>query len=996
MNLNPIEHRHMKSLDGIAHRTDAASSKNVQRPVRTLPRFLSFLLLILGGVEPLWAANIAPEGTGILGVNDAIDADSGTPRVNGGVLANINDANPTTRVDNWFGGDTQIYAFVGVTWPITRYDQIQTLALTLATFSDGGWFGVGGFSPEPGEPLLSFDLFEPTIQVTTDGGVTWTAAPHTSDYVTVLDGHMIGGGANPNPTSATAVFTLNTPATQVNGIRIIGENGGLAGADENGFLGVFELEIEAQPAADTDGDGMPDAWEQLHGLVVGTNDADADPDQDGLTNLDEFEAGTHPNQADTDGDGLTDGAELATHLTNPLEADTDGDGLSDGDEVNTHETNPTLPDTDGDGLSDGDEVNTHLTNPLSRDTDADTFSDGLEVAQGTDPLNPASYPSNAALTGTGIMGINDAIDGDAGTPRLHAGLGAYINDGDPGTRVDNWFGEGATDLGQSISFVGVTWPAPLPNYAKSLTLTLATFSDGGWFGVAGAAPGGGGALPVSDLIEPTVQVSTDGGITWTTVAHTSDYLAALTGHGIGGGANPNPTSVSAVFTLTEPATGITGIRIIGENGGNAGPDPNGFIGVFELEVTAGLVNDVDGDGMDDTWESSHGLNVGVNDAADDPDDDGLSNIQEFAANTDPQVADTDGDGLSDGTEVSVYGTNPLLADTDGDGLDDGQELNVTGTDPLNADSDGDGLNDGDEVNVHLSDPNKVDTDDDGFDDATEVAAGTDPNSAASVPGNVALIGTAIIGTKASIDSGTEVPWANAGVPANINDGNPLTRVDTWNGGEVGTVSYVGMLWIESLTRPVLSLDLSLAIFFDGGWFGVNGVGPGTGGTLAAATHLTEPTVQVSTNGGGTWTTVSHTSDYLALDGHPLPTVDFGPPTTATATFTLDEPATGINGIRIIGSEGGTASGGFIGVFELAVQTQASTDPQSTTLLNLALGGAQFQFEFDSQTGTTHNVWSKSVLTDDWQLHSTVVGDGTRKTVTDTLAGAQRFYRVSSE
>jgi hypothetical protein len=142
-----------------------------------------------------------------------------------------------------------------------------------------------------------------------------------------------------------------------------------------------------------------------------------------------------PNLADTDGDGLIDGLEVGTHMTDPLVADTDGDGLSDGAEVNTHGTNPTLPDTDGDGLSDGAEVNTHHTNPLLRDTDADTFGDGLEVAQGTDPLNPASYPSNAALTGTGILGVNDAVDNDAGTPRFHVGLGAHINDADLTTRA---------------------------------------------------------------------------------------------------------------------------------------------------------------------------------------------------------------------------------------------------------------------------------------------------------------------------------------------------------------------------------------------------------------------------------------------------------------------------------------------------------------------------------------------------------------------------------
>ena len=49
---------------------------------------------------------------------------------------------------------------------------------------------------------------------------------------------------------------------------------------------------------DTDGDGLPTAWETFFGLdptsAAGINGANGDPDGDGRTNLQEYQAGTHP------------------------------------------------------------------------------------------------------------------------------------------------------------------------------------------------------------------------------------------------------------------------------------------------------------------------------------------------------------------------------------------------------------------------------------------------------------------------------------------------------------------------------------------------------------------------------------------------------------------------------------------------------------------------------------------------------------------------------
>lgn len=144
-------------------------------------------------------------------------------------------------------------------------------------------------------------------------------------------------------------------------------------------------------------------------------------------------------------------------------------------------------------------------------------------------------------------------------------------------------------------------------------------------------------------------------------------------------------------------------------------------------VRSVAVGDFDGNGVDDALAGSMDNNVYALTLAIDSDADGLNNIKEAEEGTDPNIVDTDRDGLSDKDEVITLGTDPTTADTDGDGLSDGGEINTYQTDPLISDSDTDGLPDGQEINIYNSNPLEVDTDGDGLPDGAEVEIyGTNP------------------------------------------------------------------------------------------------------------------------------------------------------------------------------------------------------------------------------------------------------------------------------
>lgn len=231
--------------------------------------------------------------------------------------------------------------------------------------------------------------------------------------------------------------------------------------------------------------------------------------------------------------------------------------------------------------------------------------------------------------------------------------------------------------------------------------------------------------------------------------------------------------------------------------------------------------DTDNDWLPDAWEWYLAGNLATMGRGSvrgwtDTDGDGLNDLEEYlesAVDSNPMLADTDGDGVPDGMEVFLHGTNPRLLDTDGDGVPDGVELSI-GSSPLLRDTDGDGVPDGLEW-MRGSSLLKHDTDGDGYPDILEIAAGTNPNNSGSVPGCHQLIEIAgVRRTVSSIEARMRLArgitrltehievWIETAPslsgPWTALAGTPAARAPTTNPNEESTVSASG----DDTTAPV--------------------------------------------------------------------------------------------------------------------------------------------------------------------------------------------------
>lgn len=458
-----------------------------------------------------------------------------------------------------------------------------------------------------------------------------------------------------------------------------------------------KLEADTAALADADADGLPNWWESDHHLSdSNAADASGDADLDGLTASQEYNGGilsSDPNRSDTDGDQLPDNSERAAG-TNPKLADTDADGLSDAEELaGTPVSSPLLSDSDGDGAPDAWErrvgsnpsspsstpavfrgaIGLNFVSAASPNGSLAWFDPAGQVPQmrwnNTVPMNSWNRTSgNSGDVASPAAGVLTRSDGAAlsGTTYSWTGIEPYTsgNNGSPDQRMLSGLLRASTETPLTLTLTGI----PFSNYHVIAY-------------VGGSYDGQRGRLRLDN--DPL----TDRGFTTFSTAPQSKLVPAIPTAAISA-----PVGNTIRYENRTGGTLVVGVTMLEGYGG---------VGLHGIQIIDAAL-DADASGLPDWFEMQYALQPATPSLAGaDPDGDGLTHLQEAQRGSNPHLADTDGDGLTDGAESAA---NALNADSDGDGVSD--SIEVAGPIPTN--------------------PNAADTDNDGISDSRELALGLDP------------------------------------------------------------------------------------------------------------------------------------------------------------------------------------------------------------------------------------------------------------------------------
>lgn len=312
--------------------------------------------------------------------------------------------------------------------------QIEAYSMTL-TFTAGNQGGEAGYSNFRSEAELgkvvrnSFKLKQGDVTLYTQEQEWRDSNSYSSEYRYTDSSTTITNTQFANYISS---YLVNGQTYQIE--LCLDSKSKVSESNETNNCSTATVVFSPNPNGDNDGDGLTNAEEGYLGLDPENSDTDGDNLSDSteisltLTDphyYDTFAGDNYANDYDydTDMDGLSNGYEVNDWAPvgtpgnftgegfNPVNFDTDEDGLSDVFEFTytnyeAEEYCPldgTIEDGDHDGVldtaenCDTDDLSnleeyTYGTSPIDDDTDGDSFSDSNEVMEGSNPLDPNSFP----------------------------------------------------------------------------------------------------------------------------------------------------------------------------------------------------------------------------------------------------------------------------------------------------------------------------------------------------------------------------------------------------------------------------------------------------------------------------------------------------------------------------------------------------------------------------------------------------------------------------